>query len=88
MHLYKAMIRPHLEYAVTLLKGDIEHLEKVQCRATKLVPEIKDLAYKDRFKHLELPTLVYRRNRGDMIKVLEIYKPKDTRKKLLMERKL
>jgi len=34
--LYKSFIRPHLEFAIQAcspyLKGDIEHLEKVQCR--------------------------------------------------------
>jgi len=39
--LYKAVIRPHLEYANSVWcpykKGDIENTEKVQKRATKLI---------------------------------------------------
>jgi len=39
--IHKRFVRPHLEYAVKswspYLKGDMEHLEKVQRRATKLV---------------------------------------------------
>ena len=42
--LYKALIRGNLEYANTvwnpIKKGDADHLEKVQRRATKLVPDI------------------------------------------------
>ena len=41
-------------------------------RASKLVITIKTLTYKDRFKMLKLPTLKYRRIRGDMIKVYKI----------------
>ena len=41
--------------------------QKVQMRATKLVITIKNLSYKDTLKRLKLPTLKYRRIRGDMI---------------------
>jgi len=37
--------------------------------ASKLVITIKNLTYEDRLKRLKLPTLKYRRIRGDMIKV-------------------
>jgi len=40
--------------------------------ATKLVISIKNLTYKDRLERLKLPTLKYRRIRGDMIEVYEI----------------
>ena len=39
--LFKAIVRPHLEHAATIrnpyIKGHIDDLEKVQCRATKLL---------------------------------------------------
>jgi hypothetical protein len=74
--LYKALVRPHLEYANCVwnpvLKRDIETLERVQHRATKLVLEEKDKPYEERLKDLNLPTLVYRRKRGDMIEVFKI----------------
>jgi len=47
-------------------------LEKVQKRATKLVSSLKKLSYSERLKCLKLPTLTYRRHRGDMIEVYTI----------------
>ena len=41
--------------------------KKIQRRATKLIPGYKELDYKERLKRLTLPTLSYRRLRGDMI---------------------
>ena len=42
-------------------------IENVQRRATKQVPWLRDLPYMERLKLLNLPTLKYRRYRGDMI---------------------
>ena len=50
----------------------IESLERVQKRATKTIPELKALCYEDRLKALKLPTLAYRRVRGDMIEAYKI----------------
>ena len=44
----------------------------MQKRATKLVRSCKILSYKDRLIHLNLPTLKFRRLRGDMIEVFKI----------------
>jgi len=41
-------------------------------RATKLIQEIKQFSYVDRLKYLNLPTLVYRRFKGDMIIVFKL----------------
>jgi len=41
-------------------------------RLHKLVISIKSFTYKDRLKRLKLPTLKYRRIRGDMIEVYKI----------------
>ena len=55
-----------------MLKRDQLLLENVQRRATKLVPSLKNYSYGDRLWILNLPSLYYRRARGDMIETLEI----------------
>ena len=70
------MVRSHLDYCssvgVPYKKGDIELLEKVQKRATKLIPAIKTMTYTERLKACKLPTLHYRHIRGDMIEMNKI----------------
>ena len=56
-------------------------------RATKLVITITNLTYKDRLKRLKLPTLKYRRIRGDMFEVYKILTNKyDSRVNLYLEK--
>jgi len=45
---------------------------KVQRKATKIILRRKKLSYEMRLKVLKLPTLVYRRTRGDMIEIYKI----------------
>ena len=52
--------------------GDIKEIEKVQKRATKLIINFKNMSYSDRLQRLNLPTLKYRRLRGDKIEVFKI----------------
>ena len=59
-------------YGVPTKKGDIELVEKVQKRTTKLIISLKHLTYTERLKQLQLPTLKYRRLRGDMIEVFNM----------------
>ena len=84
--LYKSMVRPHLEYGMQTRSvwcpyklGDKKEIEKVQKRATKLIINFKNMSYTDRLQRLNLPTIKYRRLRGDMIEVFkithEIYDP-------------
>ena len=74
--LYKALVRPHLEYAASVWnpykKKDIDSIENVQRRATKLMPILANLSYEERLEKLKLPTLKFRRLRGDMIEVFKI----------------
>jgi len=56
---------------VPIQRSDIEIIEKVQKRATKLIISLKHLSYSERLKQLKLPTLKYRRLCGDMIEVFK-----------------
>ena len=74
--LYNSLVRPHLEYGNVIwgpfYKEDIKALERVQKRATKLIPKLRDMAYEDRLRELKLPSLMHRRRRGDMILVYKL----------------
>ena len=79
--LYKALVRPHLEYAHCIwypqFKRQSVAIENVQRRATKLVQNISRWPYESRLRMLNLPSLKYRRLRGDMIQVFKILNDKD-----------
>ncbi len=66
--LYKSMVRPHLEYGNAVWHPykvkDVERIESVQRRATRMIPGMTGLSYEERLKRLNLPTLQYRRMRG------------------------
>ena len=74
--LYKSFIKSCLDTSTCVWsphsKGLIFELEKVQKRATKILAECKSMSYEQRLKYLKLPTLVYRRLHGDMIKTFKI----------------
>ena len=54
------------------MHGYIDMLEKIQRRATKLIPELRDLKYEDRLHECGLTTLETRRLTGDQIEVFKI----------------
>ena len=78
VQLYKTMVRPHLDYASSAwsphLKKDIELIEKVQRRFTRMIPNLTELPYEDRLKALHLTTLETRRTRADILEVFKIFK--------------
>ena len=76
--LYKTYIRPHIEYCVQAWSPyyakDIDLLEKVQHRATKLLPQLANLPYQQRIQNLNMYSLYCRRQRGDLIETFKILK--------------
>jgi hypothetical protein len=69
--LYKSILRPILEYTAPVWSpyyaADISLIENVQHRATRLTPSLWHLPYSERLRILQLPSLIYRRIRGDLI---------------------
>ena len=74
--LYKGLVRSNLEYANSVWAPykvkHVEAIENVQRRATRALPGMKGVSYSDRLIALQLPTLAYRRIRGDMIETYKI----------------
>ena len=74
--LYKILIRPHLEYCAPIwnphFAKDIDVLEKVQRRVTKLIPSITILSYEARLEELNIHSPLCRRQRGDLIEAYKI----------------
>ena len=74
--LYKTHVRPRLEYggvaAYPCTQAEKDKIERVQRRATRMVPELKKNKYDERLKALQLFSQKYRRVRGDLITIRKI----------------
>ena len=69
--LYKGLVRLCLEVGTILatpqFKKDKVVLEQIQQRVTKQIASMENKPYSEQLRELNLPSLVYRRKRGDMI---------------------
>jgi ribonucleases P/MRP protein subunit RPP40 len=74
--LFTILVRTHLEYGNSVwhpqYKKDIELLESVQHRATRLVPGFWQSEYEERLRVRKLSSLAFRRLRGDLIEVYKL----------------
>ena len=74
--LYKTTVRPNLEYSIQACRlyrmKDIDTLERIQRRATKIIQELRYLIYEERLTECGLTTLETRRLRGDQIENFKI----------------
>ncbi len=73
-------MRPHLEYAMEAnapsLKANINHFERVQRLATRLVRGLRHVPYEERLRQLNIFSLECRRLRADLILAFKLFKGK------------
>ena len=53
---------------------DVDMLDRIQSRATKMIPSMRSIRYEERLKQLKLPSLELRRLRRELIETFKILK--------------
>ena len=75
--MYTYLVRHHLKYGNLVWgpfnRADQKLVERVQRRATRMVPSLRHLPYEERLRALNLPSLYYRRRRGDMVQAYQMF---------------
>ena len=73
-----SLVRPRLEHCVQAwspnLRKDIDNIDKVQRRATKLIEVYPNFSYEKRLRKTELISLEKRRVPGDFIQTFKMIK--------------
>ena len=68
----------YIEYCVQAwrpyYKKDVDNLEKIQRRATRMMEEVRGMDYEERLRQTSLVPLEARRTRADIIDVFKIIK--------------
>ena len=81
LQLYKILVQPHLEYCVQFwsphYRKDVEALERVQRRFTRMLPGMEGRSYDERLRDLRLFSLERRRLRGDLIEAYKMIRGLD-----------
>ncbi|MEL7307906.1 MAG: reverse transcriptase family protein, partial [Pseudomonadota bacterium] len=76
VRLYKAFVRPVLEYCSVAwcpyYVKDIDALEKVQRRMSRILPQLRQMDYEERLSHLRISSLKLRRLRYDLLCAFKI----------------
>ena len=75
--MFKTYVRPHLEYCVQVWNpvhaGDVEAMERVQNRFTRMIPQSAVMSQAERNKLLNITTHEERRLRGDLIYIYKLF---------------
>ena len=76
LKLYKSLMRPHLDYCIQAWRPfkqkDIDLLESIQRRMSRIIPELRHLDYPGRLRIIKITTLETRRVRADLLDVFKI----------------